>query len=307
MPALVPTEETGHARSMEPTVTIALDARADLGEGPRWHGGEARLYWVDIHRHELYRFDPASGLDERRRFAAPIGCFAFRATGGLLLAMKDGLALMDDWDAPPRPFGEPILAGDPDLRFNDGRTDPAGRFWVGTVNTAKSARNAALYRVDPDGAIMPVETGMLTCNGAAFDAAGTAFRHADTPSHALRGYAVDPVRGTLSDRHIVHQFAQGEGRPDGGSFDAAGCYWSALFDGGRVVRLSPDGAILQTVALPVSRPTMIAFGGPDLRTAYVTSARAGLSDADLAAQPHAGAILSFRVETPGLPETPFAG
>jgi sugar lactone lactonase YvrE len=292
---------------MMPPVTIALDARAQLGEGPRWHEGEQRLYWVDIARNELHRFDPASGRDEVRRFAAPIGCFAFRARGGLVLAMKDGLALLDDWTAEPVPFGEQIFAGKPDLRANDGRTDPAGRFWVGSVNMAKSARDAALYRIDAAGRWTLIENDMMTCNGAAFNAEGTAFRHADTPSHSLRGYAVDPATGELSSRLIVHEFVHGTGRPDGGSFDAEGCYWSALFDGGRVVRLSPAGEILQTVALPASRPTMIAFGGADLRTAYVTSARTGLSDTALADEPHAGAIFCFPVTVPGLPETPFAG
>ncbi len=291
---------------MNPIVTIALDARADLGEGPRWHGGEHLLYWVDINRNEVHRFDPASGRDDARRFDQPVGCFAFREAGGLVLAMKEGLALIDNWESVPAPFGKQIFADKPDLRFNDGRTDPIGRFWVGSVNTAKSAQDAALYRVDPDGRISLIETGMLTCNGASFNAEGTAFRHADTPTHALRGYDVDPASGTLSNRRIIHQFEQGTGRPEGGSFDAEGCYWSALFDGGRVVRLSPQGDILQTVALPVSRPTMIAFGGDDLRTAYVTSARTGLSDEALAAQSHAGAILSFPVDVPGLPEVAFA-
>jgi len=289
------------------TVEIAHDARAELGEGPRWHAGEQRLYWVDIARNELHRFDPATGTDEARVFTAPVGCFAFRAGGGLLLAMKDGLALIDDWADAPRPFGDQLLADRPDLRFNDGRTDPAGRFWVGSVNTAKSAHDAALYRVGPDGAIALVEGGMLTCNGAAFNAQGTAFRHADTPSHALRGYDVDPAAGTLAGRRILRRFPEGRGRPDGGSFDAQGAYWTALFDGGRVVRLDGAGEILATVELPVTRPTMIAFGGADLRTAYVTSARTGLDAAQLERQPHAGAIFAFRVDVPGLPETPFAG
>jgi len=293
--------------SAAPPLSIALDARAELGEGPRWHGSEQCLYWVDIPRNELHRFDPATGRDEIRRFTDPVGCFAFRARGGLVLAMKDGLALLDDWAAEPVPFGEQVFAGRPDLRSNDGRTDPAGRFWVGSVNMAKSARDAALYRIDAAGRWTLIENDMMTCNGAAFNADGTAFRHADTPSHRLRGYAVDPVTGNLSDRRIIHQFVQDKGRPDGGSFDAEGCYWSALFDGGRVVRLSPDGEIMQTVALPVSRPTMIAFGGADLRTAYVTTARSGLSDEALAMQPHAGALFSFPVAVPGLAETPFAG
>lgn len=290
-----------------PSVSIALDARAELGEGPRWHAAERRLYWVDIARCELHRFDPASGQDEVRVFVQPIGCFAFRSAGGLLLAMKDGLAILPEWNAAPEPFGEQIFANRPDLRFNDGRTDPAGRFWAGSVNMAKSAQDAALYRIELDSTITEIEGGMTTCNAAAFNADGTSFRHADTPSHALRGYDVNPAFGTLSNRRIIHQFEHGTGRPDGGSFDAEGCYWSALFDGGRVVRLSPDGELLQTVDLPVSRPTMIAFGHDDLRTAYVTTARTGLSAEQLCREPHAGAIFTFRFDVPGLPETPFGG
>jgi sugar lactone lactonase YvrE len=286
-------------------VTLALNARAELGEGPRWSVGERRLYWVDIARQELHRFDPATGEDLVRHFDQPVGCFAFTRVGGLLLAMKDGFALLDGWDAPLRPFGPAPLAGKGDHRFNDGRTDPQGRFWVGSVNTAKSAPDAALYRLDPDGALIEVEGGMLTCNGAAFTADGHRFFHADTPTHAVRAYDHDPASGTLSGRRILHQFPMGEGRPDGASVDEEGCYWTALFDGARVVRLSPDGEIVQEVALPVQRPTMIAFGGEDRRTAFVTSARTGLDADALARQPQTGGIFSFRVEVPGLPEWPF--
>lgn len=292
---------------MTKLISTALDAHAELGECPRWNVAEGLLYWVDIHRCELHRLNPATGRNETRRFDQPVGCFAFRAKGGLLLAMKDGLAILESWEADPVPFGAQILADRPDLRFNDGATDRQGRFWVGTVNTAKSAHDAALYRVDPDGEISCIEGDMLTCNGAAFNAEGVTFHHADTPSHQLRAYDVDPASGTLSNRHILHSFEHGTGRPDGGCFDAEGCYWSALFEGGRVVRLSPAGKVLQTVSLPVRRPTMIAFGGADLRTAYVTTARAGLSEDDLRAQPLAGALLSFQVDVPGIAETAFAG
>jgi sugar lactone lactonase YvrE len=282
---------------------LILDSRAILGEGPRWHDGEQRLYWVDIGRNTLHRFDPLTGRDEVRTFDAPVGCFAFRKAGGLLLAMADGCATIDAFDAPVVAFGEQVLAGRPDLRLNDGRVDPAGRFWVGSVNTAKSAHDAALYRVDPDGKVTEIEGGMLTANGAAFSLDGTRFHHADTPTHALRAYNV--ADGALFNRRILHQFVQDTGRPDGGSFDVDGCYWTALFDGGRVARLSPDGALLQEIALPCTRPTMIAFGGPDLRTAFVTTARVGLDDAALAAQPQAGGLFSFPVETPGVPEWRF--
>lgn len=285
------------------TPELILDARAMLGEGPRWHANEGRLYWVDIERRELHRFDPATGRDESRSFAAPVGCFAFRKSGGLLLAMKDGCATIDDFDAEPVPFGDQVLAGRADLRFNDGRVDPAGRFWAGSVNMAKSAHDAGLYRIDPDGLVVEIEGGMLTANGAAFTTDGARFHHADTPTHALKAY--DVADGTLSNRRVLHQFPMGEGRPDGGSFDVEGCYWSALFDGARVVRLSPVGEILAEMQLPVSRPTMIVFGGEDGRTAFITSARTGLSDEALASQPLAGGLFSFRVEVPGVPEWRF--
>ncbi len=278
------------------TPTLVLDARAELGESPRWHAGERRLDWVDIARGELHRFDPETGDDEHRSFAQPVGCFAFRNGGGWLLAMKDGFALLDAWEAEPVPFGEQVLAGRDDYRFNDGRTDPWGRFWAGSVDTTKQTGEAALYRLDPDGEISWIEGEMLTCNGAAFNSDGTRFTHANTPSHALRVY--DVVDRKLVNRRTFHQWPIGEGRPDGGSFDEASCYWTALFDGGRVARLSPDGEVIEEVALPVSRPTMIAFGGEDRRTAYVTTAhREG--------EPQSGGIFSFRVAVPGVPEWPF--
>jgi len=275
---------------------LALDARAELGECPRWHVQERRLYWADIARCEVHRFDPETGTDDVRAFAQPVGCFAFRRSGGFLLAMADEFATIDTWDAETVPFGDPVLADKPDYRFNDGRTDPWGRFWVGSVDTTKRTGEAALYRLDPDGRVTWIEGEMLTCNGAAFSADGSRFTHANTPSHALRIY--DVVDRKLTNRRTFHQWPIGEGRPDGGSFDEAGCYWTALFDGGRVARLSPEGEVIEEVAMPVSRPTMIAFGDGDRRTAYVTTARK--ED-----EPHSGGIFSFRVEVPGVPEWPF--
>lgn len=275
---------------------LILDARAGLGEGPRWCEAEARLYWVDIAKREVHRFDPATGRDEVRVFAEPVGCFAFRKAGGLLLAMADGFATLRDWGAEPEPFGEAVLAGRDDYRFNDGRVDPWGRFWVGSVDLAKRDGEAALYRLDPDGTVTWIEGEMLTCNGAAFSGDGRRFAHANTPSHALRMY--DVVERGLTGRRLFHQWPIGEGRPDGGSFDEAGNYWTALFDGGRVARLSPAGAVVEEVRLPVSRPTMIAFGGADRRTAYVTSAA-------VAGEPGSGGVFSFRVDVPGVVEWAF--
>ena len=293
------------------TPALLIDSACDLGEGPRWHEGERRLYWVDIGAKTMHRWDAASGSVETHAFDAPVACFGFRAGGGMVLGMKGGCALVDGWGDAPHPFGAQVLADRPHHRMNDGRVDGAARFWVGSLNGAKDVEDATLYRLDPDGTLTAIESGMTTCNGAAFSGDGSRFVHSDTPSHAVRIYDCDPATGTLSNRRILHQFERGVGpglgRPDGGSFDVEGCYWVALFDGWRVVRLSPDGELLREVRLPVQRPTMIAFGGEDGCTAFVTSARTGLDAAALAAQPGAGGVFAFRVDVPGVAEFPFAG
>lgn len=288
-------------------VELLLDARALLGESPRWNAAEARLYWVDIDAHRIHRTDPATGADEVMQLDQPVGCAAPRAGGGLVAAMQDGCALIDGWGAAPRPFGPAVLAGITEQRFNDGCVDAAGRLWVGSVTSDKANPAATLYRLDPDGTMTAIFGGLLTSNGAAFSPNGRTFYHADTPTHALRAYDVDLATGTIGEGRLFHQFEFGTGRPDGGAVDAEGCYWSALYDGWRVVRLSPAGELLRTVELPVRYPTMIGFGGADLKTAFVTSAGKNLTDAERVDQPHAGGLFTFRVDVPGWPVPGFGG
>ena len=288
-------------------VELLLDAHALLGESPRWHAGESRLYWVDIDAHRIHRTDPTTRRTETMQLDGPVGCIAPRAGGGLVAGLKGGCALIDVWGRAPRPFGQQVLADIPEQRFNDGCVDAAGRLWVGSVTRDKTNPAASLYRLDPDGSLTKMLGGLLTSNGAAFSPDGRTFYHADTPTHALRAYAVDPATGTLGEGRLFHQFETGTGRPDGGTVDAEGCYWSALWDGWRVVRLSPAGELLQTVELPVQRPSMIALGGADMRTAFVTSAGKALSDEERREQPHSGGLFAFRVDVPGLIQPGFAG
>jgi sugar lactone lactonase YvrE len=287
-------------------VDLLLDARALLGESPRWSAAEARLYWVDIDAHQIHRTDAATGADQVMQLDQPVGCIAPRVGGGLVAALKDGCALIDGWGAAPRPFGPAPLTGMAEQRFNDGCVDAAGRLWVGSVTSDKANPAATLYRLDPDGTMTAMFGGLLTSNGAAFSPDERTFYHTDTPTHALRAYAVDPDSGALGEGRLFHQFDHGTGRPDGGAVDAEGCYWSALYDGWRVVRLSPTGELLRTIELPVRHPTMISFGGADLCTAFVTSAGKNLTDADRKDQPHAGALFTFRVDVPGLQVPAFA-
>ena len=286
---------------------LVADLQLTLGEGPRWSEREQVLYLVDIAKQALVRFDPITGQTRRRLFDSPVGCFAFRRGGGFVLAMADGFALIDSFEGPVMPFGAQVTEGRADIRFNDGRTDAAGRFFAGTVNTQKSASDAGIYRLTPEAAVTQLTTGALTCNGTAFSPDGRTLYHSDTPQHAIYTFDFEPTTGEISNKRVFHQFPFGEGRPDGASVDREGCYWTAMYDGGRVVRLSPAGEILETIALPVTRPTMIALGGPDLKTAYVTSARQNLDAEALALQPLAGGLFSFEVDVPGLSEPDFAG
>lgn len=286
-------------------VQLLLDAGALLGESPRWHAAEARLYWVDIEGRKIHRTDPATGTDEVMLLGQQVGCIAPRTGGGLVAALEDGCALIDHWGAEPRPFGPAVLADKPEQRFNDGCVDAAGRLWVGSLTNDKANPAATLYRLDPDGSLTAIFDGLTTSNGAAFSPDGRTFYHADTPTHAVRAYEVDPATGTLGEGRIFHQFEYGNGRPDGAAVDAEGCYWSALWEGWRIVRLSPAGELLQTVDLPVQRPTMIAFGGADMRTAFVTSAGKNLTDEERREQPHAGGVFRFQVDVPGLIQPDF--
>jgi sugar lactone lactonase YvrE len=290
---------------MSRKVTRVFPHLAILGEAPRWNGVEQALYYVDIAAQQLRRFDPATGAQRVRTFDEPVGCFAFLRGGGFVLAMRQGFGLIDSFDGEVRPFGERIAPGN-GARFNDGRADARGRFFAGTVDPQKQGA-AGLFRLDPDGTVSRLFTGALTSNGAAFSPDGRRFAWSDTPRHGLYLFDHDLETGALSNRRLFHQWPEGHGRPDGGSFDSEGCYWTALFAGGRVARLSPAGEILEEVSIPCPKPTMIAFGGADLRTAYVTTAREDLSPADLAAFPDSGAVFSFRVETPGLAEAEFGG
>jgi sugar lactone lactonase YvrE len=284
-----------------------LDAKAALGECPRWDAAEGKLYWVDIPARELHCFDPATGVDRSRSFAQKLACFALRRSGGFVLALEDGFALLDRFDGEPTPILPQIEAHRPDNRFNDGRCDSMGRFWAGTLDGTKKLANGALYRLDPDRSVRKMAEGATTANGLAFSPDERTLYWADTPKHMIHAYPFDRLEGTIGAARLFTSFPVGNGRPDGASVDEAGFYWSALYAGNRVVRIAPEGEIVDEIPIPALNCTMIAFGGADLKTAYVTTARQGLNAQELAANPLSGGLFSFRVDVPGLPEHRFAG
>jgi len=286
--------------------TCALDVKAILGESPVWSAAEQALYWVDIIAPSLNRFDPASGRNVAMPMPESIGCFALRERGGYIVALRSGI-----WLARADGSLERQVAAAPydrsHHRFNDGRCDRQGRFWIGSMNERRDANTAALLRLDADFALTRVLDDMMISNGLAWSPDGRTMYHADTPTRTVCAYAYDAGPPLPANRRV---FAKWEGeteRPDGGAIDSAGNYWTAFYRGGEVLQLSPLGDVLARYPVPAMCPTMCAFGGEDLRTLYVTSARQERDADELARLPDSGGIFAMRVDTPGLPEPQFIG
>ncbi len=285
---------------------LAVDIRCALGECPVWSVEEQALWFVDILGRRLHRHDPGTGATQGFDMPEEIGCVALARGGGFVAGLRSGLWRLD---ARARP-GERLAANPEDpatSRFNDGRTDPAGRFLLGTIDEPKSRGAAHLYRYDRRG-LVPLVDGLMTSNGLAFSPDGRTLYHSDTPRFTVFAHDYDPATGTATNRRPFARLdpqAADRGRPDGAAVDVEGCYWTALFEGGRVQRYAPDGRLLAEYPVPARCPTMVAFGGPDLATLYVTSARAGRPEAELAELPLSGAVFALAAPAPGRPEPLF--
>jgi len=283
-----------------------LDIRASLGECALWAADEGVLYWVDINAPALNRYEPSTGRNVAMPMPESIGSFAMRAGGGFVVALRGGL-----WLAGTDGRLERKIAGAPydpaHHRFNDGRCDRQGRFWVGSMNENRDANSAALYRLDPDLSFHEVEGDMMISNGLAFSPDGRTMYHADTPTHTVTAFDYEPATAARSRRRELVRFDGETDRPDGATVDAEGCYWSAFYRGGKVVRVSPRGKVLAEFPVPAMCPTMCALGGPDLTTLYVTSARQQRSAEELARLPQSGSLFAMQVDVPGVPEPRFAG
>ena len=291
------------------SVRCVLPAEALLGEGALWSVREQVLYWVDILGCELHRFDPATGRAAQWTFVEEITALAER-TGepGLIVTMRRGFALFD-----PSGGGEPRYLHQPEAalpgnRFNDGKCDAQGRFWGGTMDFACEAATGALYRYDPDGRCTKHDDGFVVTNGPTWSADGRTLYFNDTVKGRVHAYDFDAVGGALSNKRLWHSFAPGDGVPDGMTTDAAGRIWIAHWGGASVSCHDPVTAReLCRVELPTSNVTNCAFGGADLCTLFITTARTGLAPEQLEAQPLAGGLFAVRVDGPGVPAHLFGG
>lgn len=277
-----------------------------LGEGVQWNAQDGCFWWTDIHAAKLYRYHLINKQLSHWDLPEKLGCFAFaKYDSRMLAAFASGFAWFEpetgalEWIAKP----EAHLIGN---RSNDGRCDRQGRFWMGTIREQQTTPDqcASLYSLQADSKIHQHITGLHISNALCWSPDSRKLYHADSPTHTINVYDFDAATGTLSH---CQPFAQTEPsvEPDGACVDAQGYVWNAQWGGSRVVRYTPDGSQDLVLPMPVSQPTCVAFGGEQLNLLAVTSARIGLSEAELQQQPQAGNVFIFETGATGLEESRF--
>jgi sugar lactone lactonase YvrE len=290
---------------MTSRVDTVLRAHATNGECPTWSAEEGVLYWCDTFGAHLHRFDPRTGKDESWTMPATIGSFALGPGGAVLVALRTGIFRFDRATAALTPFA-PAPFDAHRFTWNDGKTDPRGRFWTGPMyhpldRRGEGAKAAPLYRIAPGGEQNAKTAPVRISNGLAWSADGRTMYHSDTASQEIYAYDVlDADEGVLGERRVFARAEAHNGGPDGGATDTDGCYWSAVYGGAKVARFTPDGRVEREVPVPVPNVTMIAFGGDDLCTAYVTSAAKPFGAAERVEHPLWGAVFAFRAPAPGV-------
>ena len=287
-------------------VDCVLAASALLGESPVWCQQEKVVYWVDIKRPAIHRFDPATGACQTWPMPEDVGCLALRRLGGGIAALRSGLATVDFRTGEVCRLLGPT-PGTPGIRFNDGRCDRRGRFWVGTLHEQRQTGTAALFRFDPDGRYSKMLGGITVSNGIPWSPDNLTMYFADSWAQTIFSFDFDLDSGTLGSQRVFAEVPRSSGVPDGATVDAEGFVWSANFDGGCLTRYAPDGSIDRLISMPVQRPTSCAFGGEDLSTLYVTSASLNLTEKQRIAAPLAGSLFAVDAGVKGLPEPRFAG
>lgn len=279
--------------------------RAELGEGPCWDPRAGLLYWVDIPAGRIHWYDPIDRSHDSAAVGQPVGAVAPRAAGGLVAAVRDGFAFCDP-ETGTLDLVAPVEADKPGNRMNDGKCDPAGRFFAGTKAEDDTPGAGALYRLDADLTVTRVVDGVTISNGLDWSPDGRLLYFVDSPTRRIDLFDRDPGTGLVAGRRPFVELPADAGWPDGLTVDAEGCVWVALWGGAAVRRYRPDGRLDRVLRMPASRVTSCAFGGPDLDVLYVTTAAAD-PRSSVPAEPDAGALFACRVGVAGRPAHAFAG
>lgn len=291
--------------------TVFWPGRAVLGEGPLWDPRTGTLYWVDIAAGSVFAHAAGSHPPTRLELGAQVGCVGLTDDPQVLVA-----ALRTGWHLLDLPTGRLTFLADPEAdrpacRYNDGAVDPAGRFWVGSLEDSEKFPLGRLYRLAADGTYSyaysyeAIDEGFYCSNGIDWSPDGRWMYFADSRADVIYRYAFDVESGTASARRVFADTSLIAGIPDGLRVDAAGDVWCAFWDGAQLIRFDPSGAIAEKLPVPVARPTSLVFGGPDLRTMFITTASIGLTEERLADWPLSGSVLRRDAEVPGRPPNHF--
>ena len=283
------------------SLVLRQQANALLGETPLWHAGEQALYWIDVLRPAVYRYDPAKGQTDNWPMPSAVGAIGLREGGGFIVACEnEGISIYD-----PKTFEHRLVASPRKGhvgRYNDGRVDAAGRFWIGWLTHSRK-ETGSLYRVDVDGSVSEAMTDIVAPNGLGWSPDGQTMYITDSHINTIWACPFDPVSGKLGARRKFYEFAPREkGILDGLAVDSEGGIWIAMYNGWAVIHLDPAGKLVDQFHVPVSLLCSCTFGDADLRTLYITSSVRQQNASQLANQPWAGALMSVRMPVAGMKE-----
>ncbi|MDH3307472.1 MAG: SMP-30/gluconolactonase/LRE family protein [Acidimicrobiia bacterium] len=285
-------------------IDVAVQSSTLLGESPVWSVRTGLLWWVDITGKAIHRWSPATGVHESKEISSRPGSLALTGDPDVVLVASEGDLVWFDWSTATSRHWVQLEDGSESNRLNDGRCDPVGRLWVGSMWDPSSDRmfTGYLHRVEPDGRFTTVSDKVGVANGLAFSPTGDTMYFADTPHRTVWAYDYDVTTGARTNERPFVEYGDLAGKPDGACVDADGCYWNAAVRGAALHRFTPAGKLDRTIELPVSMPTMPAFGGPALETLFVTSIGGGNPQ-----EPLAGTVLALDVGVKGIEEPEFSG
>jgi sugar lactone lactonase YvrE len=301
-PAEIPSVATESGADYQ--LSLLVDAHATIGESPTWVAEENALYWIDVKAPSLNRITLEGAHQKSWKLSSDVGAFALTRDGGAIVALRGGIHRLDLESGALKQLAPPPF--DPELfRFNEGICDAKGRFWVGVmfdpVESDPESRSGSMYSWTQAGGLRHEPDAAELHNGMAWSADGRRFFVSHSYRREIYRFDFDPEAGKLSNRQLFASIAgEGVGIPDGAAIDVEGAYWCALHDGGRLRRFMPDGSVDRDIELPVSKPTMCVFGGPEMDTLYITSAADGLTPAQLQREPHAGAVFTLKPGVQGI-------
>lgn len=289
-------------------VQCVWDLRATLGEGPIWLPTERCLWFVDIKKQLVHRFDPTT-MQSKSFFAPTQAGFIvpISHSNEFIVGLKTGLHRFNpnaQTNEDAFRLWKIVEPSQPNNRLNDGYVDAKGRLWFGSMDDGETESTGALYCMKDEATPMKVDAGYCITNGQCVSPDGHTLYHTDTVTRTIYAFDLDEF-GALSNKRVFIRIDEKDGHPDGSIVDAEGCLWTGLWSGWKLIRTSPKGERITAIAMPCANVTKAAFGGDDLRTLYITTARKGLSAEQLTQQPQAGGLFSIRVDVPGLPQNAY--